>query len=172
MPVPGPRNQFRPAPGYRNPGNEDGNAFNLWHRPGPVADPGRTPGTMHVALRGNILAAGTIRKLWRQSVNVLAAQAPYSWTSSRPMPGDPEYASPRPYFVTTALRYMTRSVYAAGGTDNTRLSALHSAVHPRVASKPVSLQAGSVRNRPTVRNRLTSFGSRVPPINSKVPAAQ
>jgi hypothetical protein len=41
-----------------------------------------------------------------------------------------------------------------------------------VKSKPVTIPAGGVRNRPTVRNRITSFGSRVPPLNPKLPAGE
>jgi hypothetical protein len=133
---------------------------------------GRSPGTLFHSLRGNVLAAGTIRQLWRQSVNLLAGQAPYSWTSSSPQPNDPEHYAPRPYFITTALRYMARSVYAADGTDNTRMGGLHTTVHPHARGKPVTVPAGAVRGRPTVRNRLTSFGSRIPPLNSKVPASK
>lgn len=171
MPVPGPRNQTRPLPGYTNPWGQEPSRINRWDRPEPVVAIGRSPGTMVVTRRGSVLAAGTIRRLWRQSVNLVAAQAGYSWTSSAPAPGAPVIIPPA-LGVTAALRYMTRSVYAAAGTDNTRMSALHTRVRPHVRSKPVSTQAGNVRSRPTVRNRLSSFGSRIPPINAKLPAGQ
>lgn len=171
MPVPGPRAQRAPLPGYRNPGREVPTRWNRWFRPGPVAQIGRSPATMVASLRGNILAPGTIRRLWRQAVNLTPAQAPYSWTDSAPAPGRP-IGSPGPLDVTHSMRYMTRSVYAAAGTDGTRFSAMHTKIHPRVHSKPVSIAAGSVRSRPTVRNRLTSFGSRVTPLNAKVNASE
>lgn len=170
MPIPGPRTQERPLPGYTNPGNEQPHRWNLWLRPGPVAQAGRTPAMMFFSLRGNLLAAGTVRRFWRQIADMIPAQEPYSWTRSAPSPGR-QVRSPGGLAITTALRYMTRNVYAAGGNDNTRLSALHTKVHPRVHSKAVTVNAGQQRNRPTVRNRLTSFGSRVPPLNAKVPAA-
>jgi hypothetical protein len=171
MPVPGPRTQFRPVPGYTNPDRRLPDRINLWFRPGPVASTGRSPGTMIVSVRGSILAPGTIRRLWRQTVNQINAQAPYSWTASSPSPGNPR-TNPGAYMITRALRYMTQSVYIGAGEDNTRYSALHTKIEQRVNSKPVSLNAGQNRNRPTVRNRLTSFGSRVPPLNPRVSAAE
>jgi hypothetical protein len=172
MPVPGPRTQRASLPGYTNPGGERPDRINHWHRPGPVAMPGRTPGLMAVSVRGNVLGAGQIRRLWRQTVNIIAAQSPYSWTHLAPAPGTPEFAPSPGIGITRALRYMTRSVYVAGGTDHSRFEGLHTTIHPRVRSKRVTTPAGAVRGRPTVRNRLTSFGSRVPPINSPVSAAQ
>jgi hypothetical protein len=172
VPTPGPRTQWAPVPGYNNPEREDPDRFNNWHRPGPVIELGRSPGTSQITLRGNMLGAGTIRALWRQSVNLVAGQAPYSWTSSRPAPGEAENAPPRPFGITRALRYMTRSVYVAAGTDNSRLAALHTVVHPHARGKAVSVPAGAVRSRPTIRNRMTSFGSRIPPMNGKAPGAQ
>jgi len=171
MPVPGPRNQFRPVPGYTNPDGEHPDRINRWHRPGPIVEPGRSPATMILNLRGNVLGAGQVRRMWRQTADYLAPQAPYSWTDNAPGPERPAFSVSRGFQITRALRYMTRSIYIAGGTDNTRFGALHTLIQQRVHSKPVSLGAGGSRNRPTVRNRLTSFGSRVTPLNSRVPAA-
>jgi hypothetical protein len=171
MPVPGPRTQDRPLSGYSNPGGEQPDRINRWSRPAPAVQVGRTPNTMFMSLRGNILAPGTVRRMWRQVADMIPAQEPYSWTHNAPAPGR-QVAIPRGFQITTALRYMARSVYIAGGTDATRFTALHTKIPQRVHSKPVTLNAGGVRNRPTVRNRLTSFGSRVPPLNNaKVPAA-
>ena len=176
MPVPGPRTQFAPDPGYRNPDSESPIKFNLWLRPGPVRQVGRTPGTMIATLRGCILGAGQIRRMWRQSINYIPAQPPYSWTGNGPGPDRPGMTPP-PFMVTRALRYMTRSVYMGAGIDNSRFAGLHTAFPPRgqrsLESRGfrVTAAAGSVRGRPTVRNRLTSFGSRVPPINKPVDAA-
>jgi len=170
MPVPGPRTQSRPLPGYANPGGEELDRFRL-EPPRPTLQPGRTPGTALVSLRGNMLAPGTVRRLWRQSVDYVSAQSPYSWTDSAPSPGRPEFSAPRGFGITRALRYMTRSTYIGAGIDNSRFGGLHTKIHPRVRSKAVTTPAGAVRGRPTVRNRLTSFGSRVPPLNQQVPAA-
>lgn len=171
MPIPGPRTQTGPDPGYRNPDMAAPTLFNHWNRPGPVWWPGRTPGRMFITLRGNVLGAGQIRKLWRQSVDLIPAQAPYSWTRSAPSPGHP-VISPEGVGITRALRYMTRSVYAAGGTDNSRYAALHTVIRKQNTYKTVTVNAGQVRNRPTIRNRLTSFGSRVPTLNQTASAAQ
>lgn len=146
--------------------------INLWDRPDPVIVPGRSPGMSIISLRGNVLGPGTVRRMWRQTVNFIAAPAAYSWSSS-----SPAGASVPPVGVTRALRYMTRSFYMGAGIDNTRFAGLHTAIEPRSRRSPhaqgkrVTVAAGSVRSRPTVRNRMTSFGSRVPTLNNQVPGA-
>jgi hypothetical protein len=132
-----------------------------------IADDGRSPGTMERTLRGCVLAVGQIRQLWRQTINYNGAQDDYSWTRNGIQP-----RNAGGFQITRALRYMTRSIYAWGGTDNTRLSELHTPIYPSVKYKPVTVGAGQKRTAPTVRNRLTSFGSRVPPINRRVQAAE
>lgn len=169
MPVPGPRTQHGPDPGYTNPGNEEPTRFNMWGRPAPVAKMGETPALMYIDLRGNILGIGQIRRLWKQAIGYIPAQAPYSWTTNR---NDASPGDARGFQITRNMRYMTRSLYMGSGIDNTRFAGLHTAIMPRVRSMPVTLGSGLVRSRPTVRNRITSFGSRVPPINSQVAAAE
>lgn len=170
MPVPGPRTQRAPLPGYRNPGLEQPVRFQLWLRPPPISDPGRTPGLMVITRRGCVLAAGQIRRIWRQTVNLIPAQDSYSWSGNAPGPGAPNQAW-RGVEITRAVRYMTRSVYVGQGVDNSRFEGLHTPISPRgqrsvhAQGRRVTAAAGSVRGRPTVRNRLTSFGSRVPTIN-------
>lgn len=167
MPVPGPRNQFGAVPGFRNPDGEQPNKFNLWLRPGPVWWPGRTPGMMTITLRGCVLGFGQIRQLWRQAVDFIPAQGAYSWTGN-----GPDQPPVQAVGITRALRYMTRSVYMGQGIDNSRYEGSHTAIEHGINSKPVSVAAGSVRGRPTVRNRMTSFGSRVQTLNSNVAAAE
>lgn len=172
MPIPGPRYQDGVSiPGYRNPGLESPDRINLWDRPPPVADPGRTPGLMIVTRRGCVLVAGQIRRMWRQSVGLIPATPPYSWTQSAPRPGQGMGSVPPPFHLTRALRYMTRSVYMGQGIDNTRFEGMHTVIKPKARGKQVTLAAGSVRSRPTVRNRMTSFGSRVPTLNQPVQGA-
>ena len=166
MPVPGPRDQFGPEPGYRNPEGREPDFFNHYLRPGPVWWPGRSPGTMIVTLRGNRLAFGQIRRLWRQSVDYVAAQS-YSWTENADNP-----AQTSGFGITRALRYMTRSVYIGGGIDHSRFDELHTVVTKQNVYKTITVNAGQKRNAPTVRNRLTSFGSRVPTLNKAVSAAE
>lgn len=168
MPVPGPRNQFGPAPGYRNPDGEGPTKFNHWDRPGPVWWPGRTPGFMQITLRGCVQAHGQIRRMWKQAVNFIPAQGSVSWTQNGTTSTNPNPA----VGVTRALRYMTRSVYMGQGIDNSRYEGMHTVIDHQVNSKPVTVGAGQVRSRPTVRNRMTSFGSRVATLNQTVPAAE
>lgn len=172
MPIPGPRTQSGPAEGYRNPDNAEPVLFNHWLRPAPVYWPGRSPGTSLISLRGCILGAGQIRRLWRQSVNLIPAQAAYSWSENAPAPGRGIVSPIGGVGITRALRYLTHSLYIAGGTDNTRYAALHTVVRKANAYKTVTVNVGQNRNRPTVRNRLTSFGSRVPTLNQQVAAAE
>lgn len=166
MPIPGPRTQFGPVPGYRNPENAGPTLFNMWKRPGALAVPGRSPGMMVVTLRGCILAAGQIRRLWRQSVNFAPAQGPYSWTEN----GNDRTLT-NGVGITRALRYMTRSLYVGGGIDNTRYDEFHTIIKKQNYYKTITVGKGQTRSRPTVRNRMTSFGSRVPTLNHSVPAA-
>lgn len=168
MPVPGPRNQFRPLPGYTNPHGEEPDRFNRWGRPAPVAKMGETPGLTYIDRRGMILGAGQIRKMWRQSVNLIGAPPAYSWSAN----GPDHITGARGFQVTRALRYMTRSLYMGSGIDNTHFYGLHTAIQPKVRSQPVTLGAGQTRSRPTVRNRVTSFGSRVPPLNQPIVGAE
>lgn len=169
MPVPGPRTQFGPDEGYRNPDNAAPTLFNHWERPGPIWWPGRSPGTMFLTLRGNRLAFGQIRRLWRQAVDVIPAQAPFSWSANGLSNGGLNMPT---FQVTRALRYMTRSVYIGGGVDHSRYDELHTIVRKENMYKTVTVNAGQKRNAPTVRNRLTSFGSRVPTLNKAVAAAE
>jgi hypothetical protein len=122
---------------------------------------------MIISLRGCILGAGQIRRLWRQSVDKIPAQGAFSWTENAP-----DTSSSAPMDVTRALRYMTRSVYAVAGADHTRFDALHTVVNKQNAYKTVTVGRGQTRSRPTVRNRLTSFGARVPTLNQQVAAAE
>jgi hypothetical protein len=67
---------------------------------------------------------------------------------------------------------MTRSVYAGGGIDHTRFDELHTTVVKQNTYKTITVGRGQTRSRPTVRNRMSSFGSRVPSLNQQVSAAQ
>jgi hypothetical protein len=170
MPVAGPRTQTGPVPGYTNPEHETPTFFNRWLRPGPVAELGRTPGLQVFDLRGNVLGAGQIRKLWRQAANEIFAQWPYSRVLMAPAPGR-GIVQPQAIGVTRALRYMTRSLYMGTGIDNSEFAAIHTTVNLQARGKPVTQGMGG-KNRPTVRNRMTSFGSRVAPLNPRVVGAE
>ena len=119
---------------------------------------GETPGLQTVESRGKLVGEGTIRRVWRQSVNFIPAPPAYSWTQ-------------HPALVTRSLRYRATSLYRAAGNDNTRYGARRPIVTPRHNQPTPTIGAGQKQNRPSRRNRLTSFGSRVPLINPPSPAA-
>jgi hypothetical protein len=167
VPIPGPRNQYGQLPGYENPGNESMTRFNHWDRPGPIYWPGRSPGMMVISLRGCKQAVGQIRRFWRQSIDFIPAQGAFSWTEN----GNDRSDGYQGVGITRALRYMTKSTYMGAGIDNSRYEGIHTVVNKQNFYKTPTLGAGQVRNRPTVRNRMSSFGSRVPTLNQTVQAA-
>lgn len=171
MPIPGPRDQYGPLSGYDNPEGAGFQRFNQYNRPGPIFWPGRSPGMMTISLRGCRLAVGQIRRLWRQSVDMIPAQSPFSWTTNSPAPGRPESVPLSGVGITRALRYKTSSIYMGAGIDNSRYEGIHTAINKQNFYKTVTVNAGQVRGRPTVRNRMSSFGSRVPTLNQSVTAA-
>lgn len=145
----------------RNPFGQSPDRIELEAPRFPV-QPGRTPATMRRTLRGMVLAAGQIRHDWRQTVGYIDGPPAYSWTASS-VNGSPG----RAFQVTRALRYLTRMLYMGAGIDNSRYAGLHSVVPPAVRSKPVTVNAGQQRGKPVTRNRLTSFGSRVKPLEQR-----
>ena len=158
MPVPGqPRNPFGQSPDRFD--RETPRAVGYGDGPDGSSDHfhGRT-------LRGLVAAAGTIRELWKQTVGYAAAPPPFSWTANGPVS---TVSSARGFQITRALRYRVSSTYHGAGTDNTRLSELHSVVKPKVRAKRVTVNAGQQRGTPVTRNRLTSFGSRVTPLQDR-----
>ncbi len=126
-----------------------------------VAIPGESPGTREHDPKGTATdtGVGTIRRLWRQ---VLSGQ-----------PGPPPVpVSQLPAIFTRALRYKASSTYKEAGTLNTRLTMLHTVVRMVARQPRPVLTAGTRRGRPTIRNRMSSFGSRVEPLNRRAPGAQ
>jgi hypothetical protein len=168
MPVAGPRDQRGALPGYRNPGGQTPNRFHLTPRT-PVAMQGETPGLMYITRHTRTLAPGFVRRWWRQTMNVTNAQAPFSWTANKNIDGGVQgFDLKRP-----PLRYMTsHTVYVGTGIDNTRFSGLHTSIEHRSRQKPIAIGLGQTRSRPTVRNRMASFGSKVPTLNQPVQGAQ
>jgi hypothetical protein len=150
-----------PVPGRpRNPLGETPTRFH-GRRQVFVARAGETPGLMDVDTRADTVAAGTIRRNYRQSVNFVPAPPPVDITRNNGLG-----------VVTRALRYKASSVYRRGGNDNTRFGARRPFVPARHNSRPVTIAAGNQQGRPTIRNRMTSFGRRVAPVNAPSPAAE
>jgi hypothetical protein len=148
----------------RNPFGQSPDRIEL-EAPRAIVQAGRTPATMRLTLRGMVQAAGQIRHDWRQTVGYIDGPPPYSWTSS-----DTSGPTGRAFQVTRALRYLTRSLYMGAGIDNTRFAELHSAIPSQVRSPRVTTGGGQARNKPVTRNRLTSFGARVPTLQERQPA--
>lgn len=140
----------------RNPLAERPNRFRTRARVF-IARQGESPALMDVDTRTGTPARGTIRRLYRQSINLLPPATPFSWTMNPPI-------------VTRSLRYKASSVYRPAGANNTRYGAKRKIVTPRHNQPVPTVGAGLLQRRPTVRNRITSFGSRVPTINSRLPA--
>jgi hypothetical protein len=132
-----------------------------------IALEGESPGLSEHDRSTGTLAAGQIRRVWRQTAGAIPGPAPFSWSAN-----GPGITNARGFQITRALRYLTHSVYMRAGNDATRFGALRHYVSPddRHHVTP-SLSAGTRRGMPTLRNRLTSFGSRVTPLNPRVPAA-
>lgn len=150
-----------PTPGVaRNPLRETPDRFRRT-RQVFVPKSGQTPGLQDVDLRFDAAAAGTIRRLYRQAINLILPAPEISWSYNN---GQGE--------ITRAARYKASSVYSQAGSSNTRFGAPRPMVAARHNRRPVTLGAGNRQSRPTVRNRLTSFGKRVPPTNQPSPAAE
>lgn len=117
-------------------------------------------------VRGTIAEPGTLRRLWRNIAEYSGAAPPFSWTANR-FDGDPV---PAGQAVTTPLRYLisTVNVLTAGNLLSNPLA--RRALNPSVAHPGARLiLTGNVANRPTIRTRVPSFGSRVPALNQEIP---
>lgn len=172
MPVPGrPRNAGGNETRFRSSG-QDGVAPTKRFVSGPrgrfherqhtfVTQLGRSPGVQHFELSLDTTAPGQIRRLWRQAIDYIGAGPPVSWTENgirrRPLQVDGQ--------ITRALRYKASSLFRGTGSSNTRFGAPRPIVQHRHNQPRVTRGAGNLAARPTLRNRLTSFGSRVPPTN-------
>ena len=152
---------------------------NTWVHPNPF---GQTPDFFHrraVLLQGRrmdlwperTMAPGTIRRFWGRVANMISGGWAFNW--SRNLFDDaPDGVNG---VVTTSCRYMISTRYTnTGGNDLSNPGARDYKEYPayRHAPNPAIIRAGQQQGRPTVRNRITSFGSRVPPINDVLPSQQ
>jgi hypothetical protein len=149
-----------PPPGRpRNPLGETPNRFHARRRVF-VERPGASPGLMDVSdTRVDTAAPGTIRRLWEQTINMITAPPPFPVAQA-------------PTTITRALRYKASTVFHRSGNENTRFGARRPIRPGRHHGRPVTIAAGNQQGRPTIRNRMTSFGRRVTPVNAPSPAAQ
>lgn len=148
-----------PLPGRpRNPLGQD--PTRIHGRPHvDVVRIGESPGTQDVDTRADRQGPGTIRRLWRQTIAFVPAPPAFPVSSS-------------PATITRALRYKASTAYRGSGSSNTRLTRMHTHIPKRSRQPAPTVGAGTVRARPTVRNRISSFGSRVEPLNPRVRARQ
>lgn len=126
-----------------------------------IVRPGETPGTSETDRVTGIEAAGQIRRLWHQLVSPVPAPPPFP-------------VSAAPFTGQRAIRYRASSVYLPAG-DALRFAragvqGLHTVIVQQSRQDRPTLTSGQNRNRPTVRNRMSSFGSRVAPLNPRVAA--
>lgn len=105
------------------------------------------------------VAAGTIRGLWRSSLGGARGPAPFGWAD-------------HPRIFTRSLRHRVTSLFMRAGNSRTDWGEPRPMIRPRARQSIVTRQVGNRPAGPTVRNRLTSFGSRVPPLNQPSPNAE
>jgi hypothetical protein len=149
-----------PVPGRpRNPLGQTEQRFH-GRRQVFVERPGASPGLMDIDdTHLDTVAPGTIRRLWLQAVNMIPAPPPFPVAQA-------------PLGITRAIRYRASSTFRRSGNENTRFGARRAFVVRKHNMRPVTIAAGNQQGRPTVRNRMSSFGSRVPPVNEAAQAAQ
>lgn len=175
MPVPGqPRNPELERPTRfqrrREQFNPEGLAPNRFTSQ-PYLDVerrGQSPGTQDLDTRADRQQHATMRRLWRQSVAPIPAAPSFSWTAN-----SPAYSVGLVAFeLTRALRYMASTRYLPAGTLNSRFGAPRPVVVQGAYGKRANVSGGTTQRRPVLRNRITSFGSRVKPLNNPVAAAE
>jgi hypothetical protein len=112
--------------------------------------------------------AGVLRRLWAPIANMISAGEIFNW--SRNLYDDaPDGVNGQ---TTTSVRYLisTRNIGAGNGLVNPQARQVFPYENIRHAPDPLFIRAGQQQGRPTVRNRLSSFSSRVPPINPVLPS--
>lgn len=119
---------------------------------------GESPGTMETDTRSDTIAPGSIRRIWQQFAAFIPAPPPFPVSLSPAMPQRQQ-------------RYKTQNLYLPAGSDNSRFNNLHTVILQKARSQPATLSAGTRRGRPVIRNRISTFGSRVPPLNRRSPSA-
>lgn len=151
MPIAGvPRNPFGEVPGS--------NERSRRNHPNLVA--ARDQDT---AGRHTVAEPGTIRRFIRAAVGYTGAAQPFSWTRNAFSDESGEVQGP----VTSTKRFLisTRDFLTAGNQRSNPIERAPIVRQPQAPPIPI-VYAGNLQHRPTVRNRMTSFGSRVAPINA------
>jgi hypothetical protein len=116
-------------------------------------------------LRVTVANPGTIRRFLMPALRYVGAMGPFSWTENSFSPDAPR----GPGGQTNPLRYLisTTDTLTAGNLLSNPM--MRPAVPPSVAyPAPPLVLAGNVQGRPTLRQRVPSFGSRIPALNTPV----
>lgn len=106
---------------------------------------------------------GVIRRFWRAAARYTGAPRPFSWTDN-----DFDGSAPNAGDGTTRLNFAFEDVGSAVFHYGNQLSRpmARPTLGPSVAAAaPRLITNGNVRNRPVLRVRIPSFGSRVPALN-------
>lgn len=122
----------------------------------------------HVGRTTTLVPGVTVRVLWRNLVNYLnsGGSADFNWTlntweNSPDVPRGP---------VTTSLRYLISTLWTVtAGNQRSMPIVRPPIVRQRQSPAPPLVYAGNLQGRPVLRNRMVSFGSRVPPVNGVSP---
>lgn len=98
----------------------------------------------------------TIRQLRQGKAASIPAPPPFGWAENPPI-------------VTVPVRYRASTRFRGVGNSRTLWGEPRLIVRRNIDQPRVTRQAGNKPSQPTVRNRLASFGSRVPTVNPPSP---
>lgn len=111
-------------------------------------------------------APGTIRRTWHNQAMLYGGSPAFSWSANRFSTDPAGVDNPR----ATPLRYLvsTINILTAG---NQLSNPMRRSILPPSVRHPGSrlVMAGNVQNRPVLRSRVPSYGSRVPALNAGAP---
>lgn len=117
-------------------------------------------------LRETVANPGTIRRFVMPALRYVGAQGPFSWTGNSFSPDAPK----GPGGQSNPLRYLISTIDTLTAGNQLSNPMQRPAIPPTVAyPAPPLILAGNVQGRPTLRQRVPSFGSRIPSLNSILP---
>ena len=122
-------------------------------------------------LRTTVQVPGVIRRFWRADPRYTGPPQPFSWTDNAFVPGPRFQGAPS----TTKLNFRIMSPGSAVLRYGNQLSRpmMRPALTPSVAAAaPRLVTNGNMRNRPVLRMRVPSYGSRIPALNQAAPGSQ
>lgn len=114
---------------------------------------------------------GVVRRFWMAIARYTGAPRPFNWTVNGFDGSSPRTGSD----ASTRLNWLTRDFGSAVlhyGNQLSRPMSRPSLAPSVAAAAPRLITNGNVRNRPVLRVRVPSFGSRVPALNYAPPGTQ